>query len=346
MKLKERVKAFIQLGKVLQNFVQEKPWIDYSCGLTEEEYNSINEVIKKAFHHNGWFSEHNVRQSIEGIVYLLNEENISDWVSKYQLKETEKTVAVIMAGNIPMVGFHDLLCVLISGNKLEAKLSSEDAILLPMLVSLLIQIEPQFENKIKFVPRLNKFDAIIATGNDNSARYFKSYFEKYPNIIRKNRTSIAVISGKETEQELEDFAKDVFSYFGKGCRNVTKVFVPKAYDLNKLFNAFFPYKELANNNKYANNYDYNKAIYLMNSIELIENGFLLMKEDESIHSPLAVLNYEFYESKNKVETFIKQNQEKIQCVVSSSTIPFGKAQKPELWDYADGVDTMSFLANI
>ena len=346
MELNERVKAFVQLGKVLQNFVQEKPWVDYSCGLTEEEYNSVNSVIKKAFQHNGWFSENNVRQSIDGIVYLLNEENLSSWISKYSFKETEKNVAVIMAGNIPMVGFHDLLCVLISGNKLEAKLSSEDSLLLPMVTNLLVKIEPQFQEKIKFVPRLNEFDAIIATGNDNSARYFESYFEKYPNIIRKNRTSIAVFSGKETEQELDAFALDVFSYYGKGCRNVTKIFVPRNYNLDKLFKAFFPYKELVNNNKYANNYDYNKAVYLMNSIELIENGFLLLKEDESLHSPLAVLNYEFYNSEEKVKSFIEQNLEKIQCIVSSENIPFGKAQKPELWDFADGIDTLEFLAKL
>ena len=346
MELKNRINAFVQLGKVLQNFVIENTWKDFSCGLTQEEYNKVNETIKKTFQHNGWFSENNVRQSIEGIVYLLQEENIKKWISEYKLKENEKTIAVIMAGNIPMVGFHDMLCVLISGNKLVAKLSSEDSILLPMVVSILKKIEPQFESKIKFVSRLEKFDAIIATGSDNSARYFESYFAKYPHIIRKNRTSIAVISGEETEEELELFAQDVFSYFGKGCRNVTKVFVPKGYDLDNLFKAFFPYKELVNNNKYANNYDYNKAIYLMNQVELIENGFLLLKEDSSIHSPLAVLNYEFYENKREVENFIKENKEKIQCVVSQKEIPFGKAQKPELWDYADGVDTMAFLVKI
>lgn len=347
MKMEERKNSFIQLGKILNHFIENTPWVDYSCGLSEDEYNLFNELIVKAKIHNPWFTENNVRKSIAGIVAMLQKEELENWTNSYHFEpETLRNVGVIMAGNIPMVGFHDFMCVLISGNKVKAKLSSEDNLLLPFISKFLIHLDERFEDRIEFVQQLKEYDAIIATGSDNSARYFESYFAKVPHIIRKNRTSVAVISGNESEQELSSFAEDVFLYFGKGCRNVTKVLVPKGYDLNKLFKAFYPYKEIVNHNKYANNYDYNKAIYMMNQIELIENGFLLMKEDLSLHSPLSVLNYHFYESNEQVDSYLAANTEKIQCVVGSAYIPFGKAQSPSISDYADGVDTMKFLLSV
>lgn len=347
MNLEERKNAFVQLGNVLKHFTSKRDWTDHSCGLTKEEFESFNALILKSKVHNGWFTEENVRESIKGITSMLSEEKLSKWTSNYKFSESkDKKVGVIMAGNIPLVGFHDALCVLITGNTLLAKLSSEDSILFPALIEILINIEPRFKDRIQLVFKLEDFDAVIATGSDNSARYFESYFGKYPNIIRKNRTSVAVFNGKETEEELSSFAEDVFLYFGKGCRNVTKLYLPKGFDLDKLFNSFFKYKEIINHNKYANNYDYNKAIYLMNQIELIENGFVLLKEDNSLHSPLSVLNYEFYSSEKELEKSLKENKDSIQCVVGKNFIPFGKAQKPEVWDYADNVDTLKFLLSL
>jgi hypothetical protein len=348
MILQERIQAFSQLGKALSFFETKQPWPGYDSGLTEGEYDKFNELIATVHHFNGWFLEENVRQSIGALKLMLDKNKLEKWVTKYdKLQEPKnKTAAIIMAGNIPLVGFHDFLSVLISGCKVKAKLASDDNKLLPYITDMLIKIEPKFKEYITFVTRLNDFDAIIATGSDNSARYFESYFGKYPHIIRKNRTSIAVINGNETEEELDGLAKDVFSYFGLGCRNVTKVFVPKDYDLDNLFKVFFKWKDISNNNKYANNYDYNKAVYLMNKIELIENGFLMLKEDEGLHSPLSVLFYQYYSDTKEVQDYIENNKEKLQCIVSQKETPFGKAQQPELWDYADGIDTLSFLASI
>ncbi len=347
MNLADRKNAFVQVGKILSHFTENKEWESHSCGLTKEEYENFNTLILKSKVHNGWFTEDNVRKSIEGISLMLEEEKLNKWIEAYDFSNSpNKKVGVIMAGNIPLVGFHDALCVLISGNTLLAKLSSEDAILFPAVMEILITIEPRFKEKIQFVQKLEGFDAVIATGSDNSARYFESYFGKYPNIIRKNRTSVAVFNGNETEAELKNFADDVFLYFGKGCRNVTKLYLPIGFDLDKIFGSFFKYKEIITHNKYANNYDYNKAIYLMNQIELIENGFVLLKEDESLHSPLSVLNYQFYKDENELESLLNKENESIQCIVGKNHIPFGKAQKPEVWEYADNVDTMEFLLSL
>ncbi len=347
MNLEERKIAFVQLGKVLQNFVLKKDWKGFESGLTEAEYDDFNYLILKSKSLNGWFTEENVRKAIGGIVNLLNPDKLDEWLSKYQFNsEKNKSVGVIMAGNIPMVGFHDVLCVLLSGNKLVGKLSSEDNLLIPAAMEFLIKIEPQFKSKISFVERLTDIDAVIATGSNNSARYFETYFGKYPNIIRKNRTSIAIITGNETEEELTAFANDVFLYFGKGCRNVTKVLVPTDYDLDKLFNSFFPYKDIIHHHKYANNYDYHKAIYMMNQTSIIENGFLMMIENDTLHSPLSILNYQYYGNKKETLAYIETYKEEIQCIVGTDYVPFGKAQMPEADDYADGEDTMKFLLSL
>jgi len=347
MNIEERKNAFVQLGKVLSNFADKNLWQSHSCGLTKEEWEDFETVVVKAKVLNPWFVEDQVRKAIGGIVSMLDKTKLEEWIDSYEsLEETNKKIGVVMAGNIPIVGFHDFLCVLISGNKIIAKLSKEDRVLLPAISQILIKIEPRFADYVEFVEKLEGFDAVIATGSNNSARYFESYFKAYPNIIRKNRTSVAVFHGSETEEELASFAEDVFLYFGKGCRNVTKIFVPTDFDLDKLFKAFYPYQEIVNHNKYANNYDYNKAVYLMNQVELLENGFLLLKEDEALHSPLSVLNYEFYDSIQKVTERLENEKESIQCVVGSQFVPFGKAQCPEVYDYADGVDTLEFLLTI
>ena len=194
--------------------------------------------------------------------------------------------------------------------------------------------------------KLKKFDAVVATGSNNTSRYFKDYFGKYPNIIRKSRTSIAVLDGSESEKDLEDFSEDVFTYYGLGCRNVTKVYLPEGFDINRIFKCFFKKSDIIQNNKYANNYDYHKAIFLLENYSLLENGFILLKEDKSIFSPIGTLYYEFYNNLKNLEDLIDQNRDQIQCRVGINGIPFGKAQKPELWDYADKVDTMKFLTSI
>jgi len=228
------------------------------------------------------------------------------------------------------------------------KMSSTDNVLLRLLIDKLISIAPEFKERISFIEEVKnrKFDAVIATGSDNSAKYFEYYFKGAKKIIRKNRRSVAVLDGSESDMEFQGLANDVFAYFGLGCRNVSKLFLPKGFDLDNLFKAFYPYSDVVNHKKYGNNYDYNKAIFLMGSNDLIENGFLLMKEDKSLLSPVAMLYYEFYNDMHTVEQFVEENAEQLQCVVSKKDIAFGNTQKPNLWDYADGVDTVEFLREL
>ena len=253
-----------------------------------------------------------------------------------------------MAGNIPLVGFHDLLSVLITGHRAVIKLSSNDKVLMRVIIERLLKIDPYFKSQIEFVENIKekRFDAVITTGNDNSSKYFEYYFKDVKKIIRKNRRSIAVLTGEETNSELQGLADDVFSYFGLGCRNVSKIFLPEGYDLNRLFKVFYAYSGIIEHKKYANNYDYNKAIFLMGNNDLVENGFLLLKEDKSLLSPVAMLYYEYYTDVDLVQEFIKDNSDILQCVVSNEKTPFGHTQKPKLWDYADGVDTVEFLRNL
>jgi hypothetical protein len=241
---------------------------------------------------------------------------------------------VIMAGNIPLVGFHDFLSVLISGNNIIAKTSSKDCELIVKISGILCDINPGFTDKIEFTNGpLTDFDVIIATGSNNSSRYFESYFSKYPNIIRKNRTSIAILDGNETDAELESLGTDIFSYFGLGCRNVSKIYLPEGYELSKL---------IQNWSTFAN-YDFNKAVYLVNKEIFHDTGYILLKENNTLSSPVSVLYFEYFKSQFAAEQRIKKNMENIQCIVGTDSIPFGKAQSPQLWDYADGIDTIDFL---
>ena len=245
-----------------------------------------------------------------------------------------------MAGNIPAVGFHDILCILVSGNILAAKLSDKDTYLIQFFLDQLIEIEPNLIERISIVDKLVDIDAVIATGSDNTARYFEYYFKKYPNIIRKNRTSIAILDGEETDQDLINLGKDIFLYFGLGCRNVSKLYVPKGYDFKKLLYTYESYDQIINHHKYRNNYDHNKSI-----------GIVLLKQDTSLVSPIAVLYYDHYSSENELKESLAQDSEKIQCIVSrhgqwTGSLPFGEAQSPGLMDYADGIDTMAFLSEL
>ena len=349
MQLKDRINAFIGLGKFLLEISNEND--------PDNSQDEVESILKKAEAENGWFTQENIKFALKSWGEALSKENILQWLSKYNIESSEtlakggKTVAIIMAGNVPLVGFHDFLSVLITGNKVLAKLSSKDKTLLPFLADRLIAIEPRFKDYIEFTEgRLNDFDAVIATGSNNTARYFDYYFGKYPNIIRKNRNSVAVLTGNETEEELKLLADDIFRYFGLGCRNVSKIYIPEDYDFELFFKGMFSWKEIIHNHKYINNYDYNKAVYLMDSLPLLDNEFMLLKEDTGFSSPISIVFYEKYTSKYAVKKKLEAESENIQCLVTKAglpnEIPFGKAQYPELWDYADGVDIVDFLLKI
>ncbi|TKC08342.1 acyl-CoA reductase [Pedobacter polaris] len=310
----------------------------------------FNLVMESACHNNAWFSLDEVKKALNSLSKMLNDNDLSQWFNNIQLSEKSKKVGLILAGNIPLVGFHDVLCVLATGNIALIKMSSADDKLLPALLKQLISFEPELSNHIEYVERLKEFDAIIATGSNNTSRYFDYYFSKVPNIIRKNRNSVAVLSGNETIAELENLGHDIFDYFGLGCRNVSKIYIPTNYDLKNFFEPIERYQPIINHFKYNNNYDYNKSIYLVNGVQHLDNGFLLVKEDENFVSPLSVLFYEKYTSITDVEEKLNQQDEQIQCVVSNlplninkEKIGFGDSQNPKLWDYADNVDTIEFL---
>ncbi len=309
-----------------------------------EEWKGIKH---KAFTHNGWFTSEFIDLAITNIVEgFLQEKKLTDWVEHYKLDDNivPKNVGVVMAGNIPLVGFHDFLSVFISGHYQTIKLSAKDDILLKHLVQKMYTWDITIQNEISFAPMLKGCDAYIATGSNNSSRYFEYYFSKYPSIIRKNRTSVAVLTGDETVSSLENLSDDIHSFFGLGCRNVTKIFVPAGYNFVPLLGSFHRYLYFADHHKYKNNYDYNLSIQIMNNRFYMTDGATLLVENPSNFSPISQLNYEFYESKEAVLKGLKNNEE-IQCV-AGETVPFGAAQTPGLMDYADGVDTMQFLLTL
>ena len=353
MNLDQRISAFVKLGQFLSQFstsgIHKKEDILHN----ELFFDGFKQQIKLANISNGWFTEENVCFALNQWSKLLNFNIIEQWLKEYNFKLTEsRNVAIIMAGNIPLVGFHDFLCVLVCGHNAIIKASSNDTHLLPFISEYLKLVEPGFKHHIAFTEdRLSDFDAVIATGSNNTARYFEYYFKGKPSIIRKNRNTIAVLSGKETQDELRLLSEDIFRYYGLGCRNVSKLFVPRGYDFNKLFEAVYHWHPIIEETKYANNYDYNKAVYLMSEFDFLENGFFMLKEDKSHSSPIATLFYEFYESTNNLKQRLAKDHELIQCIVakgfdSTIEIPFGKTQLPELWDYADDVDTVDFLLKI
>ncbi len=309
-----------------------------------------NNVKENASQHNGWFIPEFIDLAIKNIAdNYLSEEKLSAWAAFYKIEEEEfnnpKNVGIVMAGNIPLVGFHDLLCVFISGNKSMIKTSSKDDKLIRHLVDKLIELDNEVAELIQFSDMLKNCDAYIATGSNNSSRYFEYYFNKFPNIIRRNRTSVAILRGEETEAELLSLADDVYLFFGLGCRNVTKIYVPENYDFIPLLNAFKKYDLLALNNKYKNNYDYNLAIHLLNAKYYMSTDSILLIEDQSIFSPISQLNYEYFNRLKELQQKLNTNED-VQCIVGHERVPFGMVQSPELMDYADGVDTMQFLKSL
>lgn len=349
--MQQRIDAFVKLGEFLSQFSQSGIEKKGNIAFNDLFFDGFKHQIKLAEEHNSWFTKDNILFSIESWSNALTTENLFKWISDTSLQNSNKKVAIIMAGNIPLVGFHDFLSVLISGHSVLVKQSSNDKNLMPFLAKYLEYVEPIFKGNIEFTDgKLIDFDAVIATGSNNTARYFEHYFKGKPNIIRKNRNSVAVLTGKESDTELANLSDDVFQYFGLGCRSVSKLFVPKGYNFDAFFNGMYHKREIVNNAKYANNYDYNKAVYLMSLFDLLENGFLMIKEDESYSSPIATIFYEYYSDENELKEKLNQDAHKIQCVVSNgildSEIKFGQTQNPQLWDYADGINTLDFLAKI
>lgn len=340
------LEAFVKLGTFFSNYLEIKR--NNSPFSTSWE-NELEQIVSSAKHHNGWFTEENMLFALSTWANQLTNVNLEKWLSGYNLsKNKTKKVAIIMAGNIPLVGFHDFLATLITGNSVLVKLSSNDAKLLPFISRYLKHIESSFEDKIEFTEaRMEHFDAVIATGSNNTSRYFEHYFGKYPNIIRKNRNSVAVLTGNETKEQLAALGEDIFRYYGLGCRSVSKLYVPEGYDFDLFFKSMFDFNDIMNSAKYANNYDYNKAVYLMSEFKLLENGFLILKEDESYASPIASLFYENYVSLTDIKQRLANDTEKLQCIVSEGVIenetPFGITQIPKLSDYADSIDTVEFL---
>jgi len=352
MTLTESKKAFIELGKFLSQFSLDNntPKDDVLHNATF--YNDFITLIELSQSHNGWFTQEQVYFAVQQWAEALTSQNLDEWLKSYDLESIEpKTVGLILAGNIPLVGFHDFLSVLIAGHKALVKLSSNDSHLLPFLGKYLIAVEPEMVNRITFTDgKMENFDAVIATGSNNTARYFEYYFRNKPSIIRKSRNSVAVLTGTETKEELTALGEDIFRYFGLGCRNVSKLFVPQGYDFKDFFEAMYAYKDVIFYEKYSNNYDYNKAVFLMSNFKLLDNEFLTIKEDASYASPISSVFYEFYDDLATIQQRLEAEHEQIQCVVGNisvaNSIPFGVTQKPGLLDYADNVDTISFLSKI
>ena len=334
MIIDERLAAFEKLG-------------NYIHAIDAEDYENLIDKVK---HENPWFTPGSVNLALEGVGRYLDPVKMKKWISGYQLNPpATKHIAVVMAGNIPLAGFHDLLTVLLSGHAIMIKLSSKDSVLPTFVINKLIDIEPRFNALISMPARLSNFDAVIATGSDNSSRYFQYYFGKYPHVIRKNRTSCAVLSGQESDEELRLLGKDVFTYFGLGCRNVSKLFVPEDFDPVRLVNAWDIYVDILHHHKYHNNYDYQKSILLVNKIPFYDSGFVILHENDKLVSPISVVYFERYKNAADLASKLDAVSEKIQCIVGNTQpghVPFGQAQSPELWDYADRVDTLRFLEKL
>jgi len=336
--LEKRIKAFSTLGEIMLEGV---------AGCKNGLPAKFTRLISGASDYNPWFTPENVKLAVESIGESLTIDNFNSWLSHYpRLMEPVKprNVGIVMAGNIPLVGFHDLLSVLITGNKAIAKLSSKDDLSMRTVAEVLFTVESEFNDYVKVTSdTLSQFDAVIATGSDNTSRYFEYYFRNYPSIIRHNRNSIAFLEGNEKDEEICMLAEDVFSYFGMGCRNVTKLYLPTGFDINKMISCWSSFEWLRKHTKYAANYDHSKAVMIVNRQPFIDTGFVLLRRDQSLSPPMAVLNYEFYESASEVKKHFQDMRERVQCITGHGFTPLGSAQKPILWDYADDVDTIMFL---
>lgn len=342
------INTFDTLGAFLRRFSGE----DDDISRLEIYVKPFETLVKNLYQSNLWFTSENVVFALKHWGALLREKRLVDWIGAYALPvKRSKEVAVIMAGNVPLVGFHDFLCVLLSGHRILVKNTSSDDQLLPFLCCMLITLEPLLEKRIIFVDSIPKdFDAVIATGSNNTARYFEYYFRDHPQLIRKSRVSVAVLRGEESQKDLYGLAQDVLMYFGRGCRNVSKVFIPRHYDPRRIFQAFDSQSVVIENFKYARNYEYYQAIYLLDNVPFEKNDILLLKEDTSYHSPISVLFYEYYDDLQSVKECLDRDRNLLQCVIGHGIyrgeISFGQSQCPMLMDYADGVDTIRFLEEL
>jgi hypothetical protein len=357
MELTTRINAFVKLGKLFTRIsAMDKPETGFSQSFNNTTAERFIPTLLKAENENPWFTQDFLRLQLKALGGMLQKNKIEKWMEGYPVPQAhpEKmlTVALIMAGNIPLAGFHDLLVVLLSGNKVLARLSSKDKSLLPLIRDFLSEENNEFEDLIRFEEeKISGFDAVIATGSGNSARYFQYYFGKYPHIIRKNRNSSAILTGRESMDDTLKLSSDIFSYFGLGCRNVTKLYLPDNLDIKEILPGFEEYASLIHHHKYASNYTFHKAVKLINREEFLDNGFLLISKDHKLNSKVSCLHYESYESARQLNDRLEQEKEDTQCIVSGyyrdrAVVPFGKAQFPEPSDYADNVDSMDFLLNL
>ena len=333
MNIIQRKEAFTKLG-------------NWFINLNEED---LAGIVFKAHAENPWFNAQSILEALNGLGEMLSESEIERFCKQYYLTDSVQTkIGIVMAGNIPAVGFHDLMIVLLAGAKAVIKFSSQDKEVMMFILNKLIEIEPAFAKCVTPTLRMNldELDGVIATGSDNTARYFEQYFGRIPNIIRKNRSSIAVLTGDETDEELDALGKDVFRYYGLGCRNVSKLLVPTDFDMVHLLDHLQPEKYVQYHSKFDNNYTYYKSIFLVNGDEHLDTGYSLFKPDDRLVSPISVVFYQKYDSLENVNSYIEENEEKIQCVVGKNYIPFGQAQSPIIDDYADGVDTMQFVLGL
>ena len=355
------ITAFTRLGEFLKQFPEgtgpgSGDGASALAKLNRLHFEAFSQILENEPVLNPWFTREALMKALKGIASMLEESVLQRWLKPYGIKGisagAQRTVGLVLAGNIPLVGFHDMMSVLASGHRVLAKPSSRDDRLIKQVAEVISDIDPELGKAIQFTEdKLSGMDAIIATGSDNSARYFEYYFKDIPHIIRKNRNGVAVLSGKESKTELAGLGEDIFTYFGMGCRNVTKLFIPKTYDLKILLGVLDSFYPLHQHHKYGNNVDYYRTIYLMNQVDFLDNGILLLKEDPAIASPVGVVFYERYSEIGLVQKELELHREEIQCIVSTDpeivgAIPPGSTQEPMPWDYADGVDTIRFLKEL
>lgn len=347
----QRTAALAQLGQVMAAIGSATAWPGHTIGLNEAEYTDLDTRVRRAKERNGWATEENVRHAFRAWGAMLTPPAIAVWTDAYADLRTERasvrTVGLVLAGNVPLVGLHDVLCVWLTGHRAVVKCSSQDPDLIPALLAVLDRFAPGTLAQIAVTTgKWGAVDAVIATGSNNTARYFEHYFGHLPHIVRKSRTSVAVLDGTETPEELAALGEDIFRYFGLGCRNVAKLYVPQELVLDRLFEALYPWHGIIDHNKYGNNYDYTRAIWLLDGVTFLDNNFVLLKEDTALASPVGTVFYERYTDRQAVEADLAAKTEAIQCVVGHGHLPFGTAQAPALNDYADGVDTLRFLLDL
>lgn len=351
--IEKRIHAFDTLGQVIRTYLMAIKTYSVAPNLDERQL-----ILHKSFYaskkHNPWFIEHHLEHAFYAIGQMLTQEKLRKWIDKYDLDRIENkrpvNIGVIMAGNIPAVGFHDFLCVLMAGAKFTGKISSGDPFLIPALAEILLESDNTFSGKINFESNQTvQADAIIATGSNNTARYFEYHYGEIPHIFRRNRNGVAVLTGSESKEQLQFLAHDIFMHFGLGCRNVSKLYLPLGYDFSSLTAALNNFSYVLGHESYMNNYNYKKALLTMQNKQFTDNGFLIMLESKAISSQIATLHYQFYKNLDILTTQLLIHQDQIQCIVSElefglPIIGFGETQQPRLYDYADGIDTMQFLS--